>query len=96
MEQAAAQTATASPQGDSQHFQSLDAAYEGCLQQSRQASIQAVTLARQAHLAERAALFAGAAAAEFRRMLDHPGHLLADPIGWPPASNWLARPTRCR
>ena len=62
MEKAAAQIATASPQGDSEHFGSLVAAYEGRLQRSRQASIQAVTLARQAHLAERAALFEGAAA----------------------------------
>src|SRR5262249_47929411 len=44
------------------HFESLVAAYEGRLQQSRQESTQAVTLARQAHLAERAALFEGAAA----------------------------------
>ena len=62
MEKAAAQIAKASPQGDSEHFGSLVAAYEGRLQRSRQASIQAVTLARQAHLAERAALFEGAAA----------------------------------
>jgi hypothetical protein len=54
--------ATASPHGDSEHFESLLAAYEGRLQQSRQASMQAVTLARQAHLLERAALFEGAAA----------------------------------
>jgi hypothetical protein len=61
-EKAAAQIATASRQGDSEHFESLVAAYDGRLQRSRQASIQAVTLARQAHLAERAALFEGAAA----------------------------------
>ena len=61
MEKAATRIATASHQGDSEHFESLVAAYEGRLQQSRQASIQAVTLARQAHHAERAALFEGAA-----------------------------------
>ena len=37
-------------------------AYQGRLQQSRQESIQAVTLAREAHLNERAALFEGSAA----------------------------------
>jgi tetratricopeptide (TPR) repeat protein len=62
MDKAGAQIATASPHGDSEHFKSLVAAYEGRLQQSRQASMQAVTLARQAHLLERAALFEGAAA----------------------------------
>ena len=56
------QLATDSPVGDSEHFQSLVSAYQGRLRQSRQESIQAVTLARQSHLPERAALFDGAAA----------------------------------
>jgi eukaryotic-like serine/threonine-protein kinase len=54
--------ATALPYGASQFVESLAAAYEGRLQRSRQASIQAVSLARQSHLEERAALFEGAAA----------------------------------
>ena len=62
MDQAAARTATDFPQGDAEFFKALVAAYEGRLQQSRQASIQAVTLARQGHMLERAALFEGAAA----------------------------------
>jgi len=62
MDKTAAQMATDSPHGDSEFFQSLVSAYEGRLQQSRQQSIQAVTLARQAHLAERATLFEGASA----------------------------------
>ena len=62
MEKARAQMATALPYGASEFIESLVAASEGRLQQSRQASIQAVTLARQAHLEERAALFEGAAA----------------------------------
>jgi tetratricopeptide (TPR) repeat protein len=62
MQRVSAQIATASPYGDSEYFGSLVSAYEGRLHQSRQACVQAVTLARQAHLAERAALFEGAAA----------------------------------
>jgi hypothetical protein len=62
MDKAAAQMASGSPYGDSEHFESLVSAHEGRLQQSTQESMQAVTLARQAHLAERAALFEGAAA----------------------------------
>lgn len=62
MDKAGAQIATASPYGDPEHFESLVSAYEGRLKQSRQLSIQAINLARQAHLAERAALFEGAAA----------------------------------
>lgn len=62
MVRAAARTAGDFPQGDSEHFQSLIGAYEGRLQKSRQASVQAVILARQAHMLERAALFEGAAA----------------------------------
>jgi tetratricopeptide (TPR) repeat protein len=62
MDKARAQMAMNLPYGVAEHVESLAAASEGRLQQSRQASIQAVTLARQAHLAERAALFEGAAA----------------------------------
>jgi serine/threonine protein kinase/tetratricopeptide (TPR) repeat protein len=62
MHKVSAQMLRASPSGDSEYFESLVSAYEGRLQQSRQASVQAVTLARQAHLTERAALFEGAAA----------------------------------
>ncbi len=62
MDKAGAQLASDIPAGDFQHYESLVSVYEGRLQQSRQASIQAVTLARQAHLAQRAALFEGAAA----------------------------------
>src|ERR1043166_442024 len=62
MEKAAAQMATDSPYGDAEHCESLVSAYEGRLQRARQASAQSVTLARQAHLLERAALFEGAAA----------------------------------
>ena len=54
--------ATALSYGASEFVESLAAAYEGRLQRSRQASIQAVSLARQGHLQERAALFEGAAA----------------------------------
>jgi hypothetical protein len=57
-----AQMATSRPYGEFEHFESLVSAYEGRLQQSRQTSNQAVDLARQAHLTERAALFEGAAA----------------------------------
>jgi serine/threonine protein kinase len=62
MDQVSARTAAASPFGLSEYYESLVAAYEGRVQRSRQLSVQAVTLARQAHLAERAALFEGAAA----------------------------------
>ncbi len=62
MDQAGAKMTRDIPHGDAEHYHSLVSAYEGRLQQSRQASIQAVTLARQARLAERAALFEGAAA----------------------------------
>jgi len=62
MDKTAAQLASASPHGDSEHFESLVSAHEGPLAAVRQESMQAVTLARQAHLAERAALFEGAAA----------------------------------
>jgi len=62
MDKAAEQLAAASPRGDSEHFQSLVSAFEGRVLQSRQQSMQAVTLARQAHFAESAALFEGAAA----------------------------------
>lgn len=62
MEQAAAKTGTDLPQGDAEFFKSLVAAYEGRLQQSRHASIQAAILARQGHMLARAALFEGAAA----------------------------------
>jgi eukaryotic-like serine/threonine-protein kinase len=62
MDRSAAEMATATPVGDSEHFKSLELAFEGHIQQARQESIQAVTLARGAHLPERAALFEGAAA----------------------------------
>src|SRR5262249_36995187 len=62
MARKSAELAGASPYGDSEYLNSLVFAYEGRLQESRQASIQAVTLARQAHMAERAALFEGASA----------------------------------
>jgi len=62
MDKLSEQMAKDSPVGDAQHFESLVSAYEGRLRQSRQESIQAVTLARQSHLQERAALFSGAAA----------------------------------
>jgi serine/threonine protein kinase/tetratricopeptide (TPR) repeat protein len=62
MDKAAAQMTTASMYGNAEHCESLVSAYEGRLPQSRQESMQAVTLARQAHLVERAALFEGAAA----------------------------------
>ncbi len=62
MDKAGAQLASDIPSGDFEYYNSLVAAYEGRLQQSRQASIQAITLSRQAHLAQRAALFEGAAA----------------------------------
>ncbi len=62
MDKAGAQLAKDIPSGAFEYYGSLVSAYEGRLQQSRQTSIQAVTLARQAHLAERAALFEGAAA----------------------------------
>jgi hypothetical protein len=62
MDKPSEQMAKDSPVGDAQHFESLVSAYEGRLRQSRQESIQAVTLARQSHLQERAALFVGAAA----------------------------------
>lgn len=62
MDKAGAQLAKDIPSGDFEHYESLVSAYEGRLQQSRQESIQAVALARQAHLAQRAALFEGAAA----------------------------------
>jgi serine/threonine protein kinase len=58
----AAELAAAKPSGDAEHLQSLVSAYGGRMQQSRQASAQAVNLARQAHFGERAALFEGAAA----------------------------------
>jgi tetratricopeptide (TPR) repeat protein len=48
--------------GESEHCQSLTAAYEGRIHQSRQLSDQAINLARQAHYPERAALSEGAAA----------------------------------
>jgi serine/threonine protein kinase/tetratricopeptide (TPR) repeat protein len=57
-----AELAAGEPFGDAEHMQSLVAASEGRLQQARQASVQAVNLARQAHYTERAALFEGAAA----------------------------------
>jgi serine/threonine protein kinase len=62
MDKAGAQMAKDIHYGDFEHCVSLVSAYQGRLQQSRQASIQAGILARQAHLAERAALFEGAAA----------------------------------
>jgi eukaryotic-like serine/threonine-protein kinase len=62
MDKAAEQLSVASPRGEAEHLKSMVSAYEGRLQQSRQQSTQAVTLAGQAHLAERAALFEGAAA----------------------------------
>jgi eukaryotic-like serine/threonine-protein kinase len=62
MDRAGAQLASDIPSGCLEHYESLIYAYEGRLQRSRQASIQAVTLAHQAHLAQRAALFEGAAA----------------------------------
>jgi serine/threonine protein kinase len=62
IDDAGAQMAAEAPYGDAEHYQSLLSAYEGKVRQSRQASMQAVTLARQAHLAERAGLFEGAAA----------------------------------
>lgn len=62
MDKAGAQLASDIPSGDFEHYESLVSAYDGRLQQSRQLSIQAITLARQAHLAQRAALFEGAAA----------------------------------
>jgi serine/threonine protein kinase/Tfp pilus assembly protein PilF len=62
MDKAGAELAVEAPYGDSDHYESLVAAYEGRLRQARQASIQAVTLARQAHLPGRAALFEGGAA----------------------------------
>ncbi|MEO7143801.1 MAG: hypothetical protein ABI165_09905, partial [Bryobacteraceae bacterium] len=62
MDKAGAQLASDIPSGDFEYYESLVFAYEGRLQQSRQTSIQAVTLARQAHLAQYAALFEGAAA----------------------------------
>ena len=62
MDQAAAQLASDIPSGYFEYYDSLVSAYEGRLHRSRQASIQAVTLARQAHLAQTAALFEGAAA----------------------------------
>ncbi|MDQ2949479.1 MAG: protein kinase [Acidobacteriota bacterium] len=62
MDKAGAQMAKDIPSGDFEHYGSLVSAYEGRLEQSRITSNQAVTLARQAHLAERAALFEGAAA----------------------------------
>ena len=62
MDQAATRTGADFPQGDAEFFKSLVAGYQGRLQQSRQASIQAVTLARQGHMLERAALFEGGAA----------------------------------
>jgi serine/threonine protein kinase len=57
-----AELAAASPFGNAEHLQSLAAASEGRLQRSRQASVQAVQLARQAHYTERAALYEGGAA----------------------------------
>jgi eukaryotic-like serine/threonine-protein kinase len=57
-----AQVAAASPYGNAEHFDSLVSAFEGRLQQARRESTQAVTLARQAHFAERSAAFEGAAA----------------------------------
>jgi tetratricopeptide (TPR) repeat protein len=62
MDRAAAQLASDIPSGGFEYYGSLVFACEGRLQMSRQASRQAVTLARQAHLAQRAALFEGAAA----------------------------------
>jgi serine/threonine protein kinase/tetratricopeptide (TPR) repeat protein len=62
MDKAGAELAVEAPYGESEHCESLVSAYEGRLRQARQASTQAVTLARQAHLVERAALFEGAAA----------------------------------
>ena len=62
MDKAGAQIASDNQSGDFEYYESLVSAYEGRLQRSRQASIQAVALARQAHLAQRAALFEGAAA----------------------------------
>jgi hypothetical protein len=62
MARAAAAFAAASRDGAAEHVQALMFAYHGQLQPSRQASDQAVNLARQAHYAERAAVFEGAAA----------------------------------
>jgi serine/threonine protein kinase/tetratricopeptide (TPR) repeat protein len=62
MDKAGAQLASDIPSGEFEYYQSLVFACEGRLQMSRQASVQAVTLARQAHLAQRATLFEGAAA----------------------------------
>jgi len=62
MDATALQVASASPYGNAEHFKSLASAYEGRLQQARRESTQAVTLARQAHFAERAAAFEGATA----------------------------------
>jgi eukaryotic-like serine/threonine-protein kinase len=62
MDKVGAQMAASCPYGAAEHSESLVSACEGRLQRSRQASVQAVTLARQARLAERAALFGGAAA----------------------------------
>ncbi len=62
MDRAAAQLASDIPSGGFEYYESLVFACEGRLQMSRQASRQAVTLARQAHLAQRAALYEGAAA----------------------------------
>jgi serine/threonine protein kinase/tetratricopeptide (TPR) repeat protein len=80
MDRAAAHMATASPYGTTEHLQSLVLASEGGLQRSRQASVQAVTLASQAHFAERAALFEGAAAlreALFGNPVESTQHALA-------------------
>ncbi len=57
-----AELAASKPLGDAEHLQALVSAYEGRLQRSRQYSAQAVNLARQAHFAERAGLYEGAAA----------------------------------
>ncbi len=62
MDRVHAQLTVASPFGIAEHIEALLSAYQGRVQQSRQASAQAVTLAQQAHLAERAAMFQGAAA----------------------------------
>jgi hypothetical protein len=62
MDKAGAQLAADIPSGNFEYYESLVSAYEGRLQHSRQGLIQAVTLARQAHLSQQAALFEGAAA----------------------------------
>lgn len=80
MDQAAARMATASPYGTTEHLQSLVLASEGRRLRSREASVQAVSLARQAHFAELAALFEGAAAireAIFGNPVESTQHALA-------------------